>query len=712
MIYTFYSYQDGVGRSMALANVAECFALHGLRVLVVDWNLKAPGLESFFFQPAEGHRVAGSEPDISPVRDVVTIQSRVGLIDMLNDYRRSFAEMWPPADEMPEPEAALDDRIPPLSHYLVSIHSEDRESPSGDGGSLSLLPAGRRAEEYQPAYGEAVRDFDWDDFLASYRGIDFFGSLRASLLQTADVVLIDAPTAAGDLGGVCTRLLADIVVSFCAPALQALDCLAPMVERLRSTESIDARDHRPLEMVAVTARADDSAPEEVTEPEQRVAGSTEKSPSWEALQEQGLRLLDLQIPSRGKLSFRDRVVVRREGGGVDAVDPLEATYWKLASHLSSFAPEGHAIRRAFTPLDASPETPLPSPDPVAAPPTDAQPNEHPPEALFNEHLPAAPTNEHPAEALFNEHPPEALFNEHLPAAPTNEHPPEALSSEPQEEPKAAPLEVAPIDASADTPPATDEAIPVAAAADAGDILHSEPDRVIDDTIERPHHAPEPPPTPALAPVREALGSPVAQPRTEPSVPPVAATKAATPKAAGRRPAPTWGWAAAGLSLAVVGILVYFGSHRSDGARTASDPLQQPMAVATVETRPQSPVVPPASGRVEPPAAQQANGAPVDFASAKPLPGGAPPREQPSADRYLRVGFGPSCPRMLNYRRQFLAAGIADAKVVALKTGLCALVLGPYAADIAERRRKEHNDRHIRGFDTAMVVDDHEFDKWL
>ncbi|HYE71696.1 MAG TPA: P-loop NTPase, partial [Blastocatellia bacterium] len=46
MIYTFYSYKGGVGRSMALANVAEWLYRQGLRVVIIDWDLEAPGLES------------------------------------------------------------------------------------------------------------------------------------------------------------------------------------------------------------------------------------------------------------------------------------------------------------------------------------------------------------------------------------------------------------------------------------------------------------------------------------------------------------------------------------------------------------------------------------------------------------------------------------------------------------------------------------------
>ncbi|MBR1199537.1 AAA family ATPase [Bradyrhizobium sp. AUGA SZCCT0158] len=48
-IVTFYSYKGGVGRSMALANVAVLLARQGKKVLMVDWDLEAPGLENYFF---------------------------------------------------------------------------------------------------------------------------------------------------------------------------------------------------------------------------------------------------------------------------------------------------------------------------------------------------------------------------------------------------------------------------------------------------------------------------------------------------------------------------------------------------------------------------------------------------------------------------------------------------------------------------------------
>ena len=58
-VVTFYSYKGGTGRTMALANVACLLAQRvsaSERVLVVDWDLEAPGLHRFF----PGRRARGA----------------------------------------------------------------------------------------------------------------------------------------------------------------------------------------------------------------------------------------------------------------------------------------------------------------------------------------------------------------------------------------------------------------------------------------------------------------------------------------------------------------------------------------------------------------------------------------------------------------------------------------------------------------------------
>ena len=52
-VITFYSYKGGTGRSMALANVGCLLARDNKpsnvrKVLLMDWDLEAPGLHRFF----------------------------------------------------------------------------------------------------------------------------------------------------------------------------------------------------------------------------------------------------------------------------------------------------------------------------------------------------------------------------------------------------------------------------------------------------------------------------------------------------------------------------------------------------------------------------------------------------------------------------------------------------------------------------------------
>ena len=49
MIVTFYSYKGGVGRSQLAAHLAAYLCYYeNRRVLILDWDLEAPGIELFF----------------------------------------------------------------------------------------------------------------------------------------------------------------------------------------------------------------------------------------------------------------------------------------------------------------------------------------------------------------------------------------------------------------------------------------------------------------------------------------------------------------------------------------------------------------------------------------------------------------------------------------------------------------------------------------
>src|SRR6267154_5644695 len=91
---TFYSYKGGVGRTMALANAACQLAnKHGLRVIVIDWDLEAPGLHYYF-------GLSDRE-----------LKRRNGLIDYLNDFE----------DEIKKGESG---KPPDISAYLTHPSAE------------------------------------------------------------------------------------------------------------------------------------------------------------------------------------------------------------------------------------------------------------------------------------------------------------------------------------------------------------------------------------------------------------------------------------------------------------------------------------------------------------------------------------------------------------------------------------------------------------
>ena len=60
---------------MALANLAQWFYQAGLRVVMIDWDLEAPGLDDFFYESST---------------EAAKIRSRLGLIDLLAAYKREY----------------------------------------------------------------------------------------------------------------------------------------------------------------------------------------------------------------------------------------------------------------------------------------------------------------------------------------------------------------------------------------------------------------------------------------------------------------------------------------------------------------------------------------------------------------------------------------------------------------------------------------------
>ena len=347
-IYTFYSYKGGVGRSMALANVAEYFYLRGLRVLIVDWDLEAPGLESFFFDAQSD----GTE----------RVRSRLGLLDLLTEYKRGFQDVVaansPTIAVERESDSAVEpprmptfteslDSILKVSQFLHQLHGPWK-TDAGESGGLWLLPAGWRQGERFATYAQTVQSFDWSDFYQSYRGKEFFDWFAFQLKAAADVILIDSRTGVTEMGGVCARHLADVVVSFCAPNSQNIYGVDRMINSFDREDVKAERNRRPLDSLVVPTRVESNELEKLNRfvhDFEEVIDTAKRQPA--IFRENQTSFRELLIPYVPAYAFGDRRVFGPEGDALteDPRKQLEGAYAKLATHLALLAPDAHPLRQ-------------------------------------------------------------------------------------------------------------------------------------------------------------------------------------------------------------------------------------------------------------------------------------------------------------------------------------------------------------------------------
>jgi MinD-like ATPase involved in chromosome partitioning or flagellar assembly len=181
-IITFYSYKGGAGRSLLLANVAWLLASNGRRVLVIDWDLEAPGLHRFFHPFLHDPELNNSD----------------GVIDAIIAYAESAVAA---ASSQESPDWILDDSN--LIRYAVSLEWEFQR-----GGFLDLIPAGRQ----DTAYAARVNWFDWATFYSRLGGGTFLEAVKRRLRQDYDYILIDSPSGVSYISGICTVQMPDEVV--------------------------------------------------------------------------------------------------------------------------------------------------------------------------------------------------------------------------------------------------------------------------------------------------------------------------------------------------------------------------------------------------------------------------------------------------------------------------------------------------------------------
>jgi tetratricopeptide (TPR) repeat protein len=169
---------------MLLANSAWLLASAGHNVLMVDWDLEAPGLHRYF----------------APFLTDPELTASNGLIDLVLAYSSEALE--PLSASNPRPNEWYRERADVLD-YAVSINWKFTNE-----GTLSLMPSGRQGT----SYSVRVNSFNWQNFYERLGGHSFFEALRAAMRRDFDFVLIDSRTGVSDTAGICTVQFPDSLV--------------------------------------------------------------------------------------------------------------------------------------------------------------------------------------------------------------------------------------------------------------------------------------------------------------------------------------------------------------------------------------------------------------------------------------------------------------------------------------------------------------------
>ncbi|MBF0138491.1 MAG: AAA family ATPase [Magnetococcus sp. DMHC-1] len=211
---TFYSYKGGVGRTLALANVAKYLARFGQKVVVMDFDLEAPGLHYKF---GLQHK---SEKPLQGVVDILhTFVSQGKLPASLNDFM-----------------------------YEVNIDKTPKR------GSIHLLPAG---DAPTGAYWRKLAVINWHTLFYAEPappGIPLFEELRLWIQHdyAPDFLLIDSRTGITEIGGVAATVMADMVVCLLINNPENLEGVRAIMRSIRKAPRLE--DREAVEILPVLTR--------------------------------------------------------------------------------------------------------------------------------------------------------------------------------------------------------------------------------------------------------------------------------------------------------------------------------------------------------------------------------------------------------------------------------------------------------------------------
>jgi tetratricopeptide (TPR) repeat protein len=261
-VTTFYSFESGAARSLALADSAVLLAGRQnatTPVLMIDWDTEAPGLHHLFpsrderyerhdsvraddarAPRAAGGRGAPGRPD-GPRFEPARPEARPGLLEYFEACREQLKALGRTGGDDHEERARL---------VLEAIDWEAYVERVDQGRTLYLMRAGC----FDDSFGERADRMDWDGLFAACPAL--YRAFAAHLTKRFRHVLIDCRGGRSAAVSVCTTLLPDRLVGLFTPNGRSLDGLAGVVTRAIDYRCSHEEAQRPLLVYPVPCGVD------------------------------------------------------------------------------------------------------------------------------------------------------------------------------------------------------------------------------------------------------------------------------------------------------------------------------------------------------------------------------------------------------------------------------------------------------------------------
>jgi len=240
-VVTFYSYKGGTGRTMALSNLAVLLARqHNSTspVLMIDWDMEAPGLHHYF--------------DLHEERPGVLELFEACREQLLSRYRpQSEGDAIAPgstAQDSAAPEGAALDSEALANEVLAAVGWQQYVSRVDQSSQLYLMRAGR----FDHTYGERLAAMHWDDLFDRCPAL--FRCFADLMARHFRYVLVDSRTGRTDSAGICTTLLPRKLVVVFTPNRQSLEGVEALVSRAAAYRSSHEDEQRPLLVYPLPSR--------------------------------------------------------------------------------------------------------------------------------------------------------------------------------------------------------------------------------------------------------------------------------------------------------------------------------------------------------------------------------------------------------------------------------------------------------------------------